>query len=246
LDKRRCRELIPGLGGFVYSLSLSPVQASSLAIGSGGQAIHIWDVPRHAANTGRAPSTNERIAAAAAQQRTSGQTKILWGGLQAKVSSVQWHPQQAVTLAFGADDGRVGIYDTQTGKHQLFPRAHRGLVHSLAWHQIEQPVQIEHSEQARTDDAMQVELQETQTTTPTTPTPTTTTTAAATTSKQSTNNRKRLPVSMLYSCAKDGIILVGDAQQVQEAQLEYRHIDICHAAQVTFIKDQEHVWLVDW
>lgn len=52
-----------------------------------------------------------------------------------KVSALAWHPTVEGRLAFGTDEGRVGIFDTLTlSKPPLLSRTyHKGTVYNLAW-----------------------------------------------------------------------------------------------------------------
>ena len=51
-----------------------------------------------------------------------------------KVTSLSWHPSTEGRLAFGTDEGRVGIFDTLTTKPPLLSRTyHKGTVYNLTW-----------------------------------------------------------------------------------------------------------------
>jgi len=65
---------------------------------------------------------------------------FLWKGLQGKVSCVRYHPQPPAAmngvecLAFGTEDGKLGLYDTSSGKLLvLFSHYHKGTVYELDW-----------------------------------------------------------------------------------------------------------------
>ena len=57
----------------------------------------------------------------------------LWRGLQTKVTCVKWHPVADGRLGFALDDGRVGVYDTFSGRFRMLPGRHAGTVYQLAW-----------------------------------------------------------------------------------------------------------------
>lgn len=52
-----------------------------------------------------------------------------------KVTSLAWHPSVEGHLAFGTDEGRVGVFDTlNSSKSPLLSRTyHRGSVYNLGW-----------------------------------------------------------------------------------------------------------------
>lgn len=50
------------------------------------------------------------------------------------MTSLSWHPSIEGRLAFGTDEGRVGIFDTLATKPPLLSRTyHKGTVYNLAW-----------------------------------------------------------------------------------------------------------------
>ncbi|KAI9996850.1 hypothetical protein PInf_000112 [Phytophthora infestans] len=61
------------------------------------------------------------------------QCDLLWKGLQSKVTFVRWHPLQHSVLAYGMEDGRIGIYDIQTKKYNHFRTTHSSEVRQLQW-----------------------------------------------------------------------------------------------------------------
>ncbi|XP_051869754.1 gem-associated protein 5 [Pristis pectinata] len=103
----------PTLGGFVYSLAFSPVNIGSLAVGVGDGMIRVWDTislqgPYH--------------------------IKTLWQGIKSKVTSLCWHPTKESLLAFGTEDGKVGIYEIYSNKPpQISSSYHRKTVYAVAW-----------------------------------------------------------------------------------------------------------------
>lgn len=60
------------------------------------------------------------------------------------MTSLSWHPNTEGRLAFGTDEGRVGIFDTLSTKPPLLSRTyHKGTVYNLTWGSLpgkEEPV----------------------------------------------------------------------------------------------------------
>ncbi|XP_060692934.1 gem-associated protein 5 [Hemiscyllium ocellatum] len=103
----------PTLGGFVYSLAFSPVNIGSLAIGVGDSMIRVWDT---------------------LSLQRAYDIKTLWQGIKSKVTALCWHPTKESSLAFGTEDGKVGIYEIYSNKPpQISSSYHRKTVYALAW-----------------------------------------------------------------------------------------------------------------
>lgn len=100
------------MGGYVYVLNVNPIDATQMALGLGDCSIRLWNM------------------AAAKPDMT-----MLWNGIKGKVSALAWHPTVEGRLAFGTDEGRVGIFDTLApSKPPLLSRTyHKGTVYNLAW-----------------------------------------------------------------------------------------------------------------
>ncbi|KAG2456186.1 gem-associated protein 5 isoform X1 [Polypterus senegalus] len=108
-----CCWTLPSLGGFVYCLNFSPLDTGSLAVGVGDNMIRTWNT-------------------LTIQNRYD--TKIFWQGIKSKVTALAWHPLKENWLAFGTDDGKVGIFDTYSNKPpQISASYHRKTIYTLAW-----------------------------------------------------------------------------------------------------------------
>lgn len=103
---------IPTLGGFVYSIDYSELDEGKLAIGVGDKTIRIW-------NTNSSENAFENL--------------VIWKGIQSMVTLVKWHPTIFGLLAFGTDDGRIGLLEVYQQKTTLFSSSHRGTVYQLEW-----------------------------------------------------------------------------------------------------------------
>ncbi|KAB5548648.1 hypothetical protein PHYPO_G00058010 [Pangasianodon hypophthalmus] len=113
LDTLECCWTLPTMGGFIYSLSFSPVATGCLALGVGDSMIRVW-------NTLSIQNPYE--------------TKTFWQGIKSKVTALAWHPVKEGSLAFGTDDGKVGIYEVYSNKPpQISSTYHRRTVYSLDW-----------------------------------------------------------------------------------------------------------------
>ncbi|KAE9203365.1 hypothetical protein PF005_g14224 [Phytophthora fragariae] len=110
-----CVEKLTGLGGHAYSVSHN-VAAGLVAAGVGDQTIRLWNLGTDAVST-----SNDY------------QCDLLWKGLQSKVTCVRWHPFQHSMLAYGMEDGRIGVYDIQTNKYSHFRTSHDHEVQQLQW-----------------------------------------------------------------------------------------------------------------
>ncbi|XP_072120245.1 gem-associated protein 5 [Mobula birostris] len=108
-----CCWTLPTLGGFVYGLAFSPVNVGSLAVGVGDGMIRVWDT---------------------ISLQGPYDIKTLWQGIKSKVTSLCWHPAKESLLAFGTEDGKVGIYEIYSNKSpQISSSYHRKTVYALAW-----------------------------------------------------------------------------------------------------------------
>ncbi|NWI97895.1 GEMI5 protein, partial [Pitta sordida] len=117
LSSLECSWSLPSLGGFVYSLAFSPVAPGCLAIGVGDSMIRLW-------NTLAINKVYD--------------VKTFWQSIKSKVTALSWHPTKEGSLAFGTDDGKVGIFDTfsSSAKNkppQISSTYHKRTVYALAW-----------------------------------------------------------------------------------------------------------------
>ncbi|XP_042304465.1 gem-associated protein 5-like [Sceloporus undulatus] len=99
LSTLNCCWTMPSLGGFVYSLAFSHVNTGCLAVGVGDGMLRVWNTL----------SINNYY-----------DLKTFWQGIKSKVTALSWHPTKEGSLAFGTDDGKVGIYDTYSNKNEIW------------------------------------------------------------------------------------------------------------------------------
>ncbi|KAI2651116.1 Gem-associated protein 5 [Labeo rohita] len=113
LASLECCWTLPTLGGFVYCLSFSPVGTGCLALGVGDSMIRVWST---------------------LSIQNQYDIKTFWQGIKSKVTALAWHPLKEGSLAFGTDDGKVGIYEVYSNKPpQISSTYHRRTVYSLSW-----------------------------------------------------------------------------------------------------------------
>uniref|UniRef100_A0A665TMK7 Uncharacterized protein n=1 Tax=Echeneis naucrates TaxID=173247 RepID=A0A665TMK7_ECHNA len=113
LDSLDCCWTLPTLGGFVYTLTFSPVGTGCLALGVGDNMIRVWNT---------------------LSTQNPYDTRSFWQGIKSKVTALAWHPKKEGSLSFGTDDGKVGIYDVFSNKPpQISSSYHRKTVYTLAW-----------------------------------------------------------------------------------------------------------------
>lgn len=105
--------VLPTLGGFVYSVSVSPKDPSVVAVGVGDGMIRVW----------KTRST-----------RSAYDISTLWQGIKEKVMALAWHPTKEGCLAFATEDGKVGIYDTLSLRPPVVAETyHLKPVYALSW-----------------------------------------------------------------------------------------------------------------
>ncbi|XP_040005893.1 gem-associated protein 5 [Xiphias gladius] len=108
-----CCWTLPTLGGFVYTLTFSPVGAGCLGLGVGDNTIRVWNT---------------------LTTQNQYDTRFFWQGIKSKVTALAWHPTKEGSLSFGTDDGKVGLYDVFSNKPpQISSSYHRKTVYTLAW-----------------------------------------------------------------------------------------------------------------
>ncbi|XP_041357872.1 gem-associated protein 5-like [Gigantopelta aegis] len=104
---------IPSLGGHVYSVCVSPIDPGYVALGVGDNTIRVWNT---------------------SNKNNLFDINTIWQGLKSKVTALAWHPTKEGMLAFGTDDGRVGIFDVLSNKPPKSSSTyHRRTVYVVAW-----------------------------------------------------------------------------------------------------------------
>jgi WD40 repeat protein len=94
---------VPSIGGHVYNIEQNA--NGSVAIPSGDNCIRLFDL-----NSGDRKEQEGNLA-------TPPRVRYLWKGIQGKVTSLSWHPNQVSyghILSFGTDAGKAVVYDTRS------------------------------------------------------------------------------------------------------------------------------------
>lgn len=103
---------MPTIGGFCYALEICPQDVSQLAVGSGDGVIRILNMAKSHFQS----------------------TATFWQGIKGKVTNISWHPDKEGLIAFGTDEGRVGIIDTLNNKPpMIFKSFHKESVYKVGW-----------------------------------------------------------------------------------------------------------------
>eukprot|EP00729_Bicosta_minor_P012932 gene12932-27198_t len=102
---------LPTIGGHVYTLAGSRADPGAVAMGCGDNLIRVWQT----GNT------------------TSYECQTIWKGVQSRVHALSWHPVLEGILAFGLEDGSVGVYDVNKGRHSIAQSTHLRAVTALCW-----------------------------------------------------------------------------------------------------------------
>ncbi|KAK3580429.1 hypothetical protein CHS0354_035471 [Potamilus streckersoni] len=103
---------LPTLGGYVYAVNTSPLDPGRLALGVGDAVIRVMNLNSSEGND----------------------VTVFWQGIKSKVTALCWHPVKEGLLAYGTDDGRVGIYDVLSTKPpNISTTYHRRTVYVVAW-----------------------------------------------------------------------------------------------------------------
>ncbi|ETV91496.1 hypothetical protein, variant [Aphanomyces invadans] len=109
LASMECHAKLVGLGGHVYALQRHP-KSAVVAGGIGDQTIRVIDLTK--------PELS---------------SQLLWKGLQSKVTAVAWHPILPSLLAYGTEEGHIGLYNVQSQDHTRFKTHHGGMVRQVHW-----------------------------------------------------------------------------------------------------------------
>lgn len=109
-----CWDMLLGLGGHVYGLSYNAGN-EIVAAGVGDQTIRLWNVSPKPA--GKNPYHAD----------------LLWKGLQSKVTCIAWNPFQKSILAYGTEDGQIGLFDIESKRNTRFKSSHSSQVQDLQW-----------------------------------------------------------------------------------------------------------------
>eukprot|EP00803_Ostreobium_quekettii_P003651 evm.model.scf_669.1 EVM.evm.TU.scf_669.1 scf_669:11331-17624(-) len=109
----RVRWSCVGLGGDVMAIDVSSCGALALAAGCGDKTIRLLPLQP--------------------QDQRQGDATVRWNNIPDKVVAVCWHPSRPGTLAFGCEDGHIGLLRSPRDMDFVFPDRHKGPVTQLSW-----------------------------------------------------------------------------------------------------------------
>ncbi|XP_076446765.1 gem-associated protein 5-like [Babylonia areolata] len=113
VDSMEAVSSLSTLGGHVYCVRNSPIDPGRVAVGVGDSMIRVW-------NTSNKSNPYD--------------ISVVWQGIKSKVTAVAWHPTREGWLAFGTEDGRVGVHDVLSHKMPTMSNTfHRHTVYVLCW-----------------------------------------------------------------------------------------------------------------
>ncbi|GAM19238.1 hypothetical protein SAMD00019534_024130 [Acytostelium subglobosum LB1] len=122
-ENSKIKVKIAALGGFVYTLASSQFNPNTISIGCGDNTIRQWSPNDPSVSADGDPDCSSDVY----------DTRSYWKGIQSKVTALAINPSCPWQLAFGLDDGRVGIYDTDKNNSSFFPGQHKKEIYELQW-----------------------------------------------------------------------------------------------------------------
>ncbi|KAG0418561.1 hypothetical protein HPB47_004750 [Ixodes persulcatus] len=115
LASKRSAYCLPSLGGYAYHMEFSPVACASLAIGAGDNTLKVW----------RTDSVVNPYCCSS-----------FWQGVRGRVMVVAWHPRKDNLVAFGTDEGKVGIVDVLGKQTVVSVSYHRQATYGVCWAEL--------------------------------------------------------------------------------------------------------------
>ncbi|RUS82626.1 hypothetical protein EGW08_009619, partial [Elysia chlorotica] len=99
--------------GNIFCARVSPFDPGRLAIGAGDNNIRVWNQNN---------------------KSNPGDIVHIYNGIKSKVTYVAWHPEKEGVLAFGLDDGYVGVCNTLSPKAlEISKSFHNSTVYVVCW-----------------------------------------------------------------------------------------------------------------
>ncbi|XP_076647950.1 gem nuclear organelle associated protein rigor mortis isoform X2 [Halictus rubicundus] len=101
-------------GGYVYCIAACPLETSRIAYGVGDSTIRLWNLSEGHTNT--------------------FDITVLWQKIKGKIRTISWHPEKENLLAYATEEGRIGVFDTNSNKPPtLYRQYHRNIVYVIHW-----------------------------------------------------------------------------------------------------------------
>ena len=104
--------ILPSFGGFVYSLSTTPLDPNTVAVGVGDHVVRVWSTS----------DPSKRY-----------DTHNIWHNIKTKVLVVLFHPSKEGVMGFGTEDGHVGCCSSISQKSDVSVSYHKKSVYALSW-----------------------------------------------------------------------------------------------------------------
>lgn len=106
---------IPTQIGYIYCIAACPLDTSRVAFGSGDSLLRLWNLSE--------------------PHETTFDLSFLWQKIMGRIITLAWHPVIENQLAFGSNEGRIGVYDTNKIQKEpiLYRQHHRRYIYSLGW-----------------------------------------------------------------------------------------------------------------
>ncbi|CAK9799473.1 Gem-associated protein 5 [Anthophora quadrimaculata] len=100
--------------GYVYCIAACPLDTSQIAFGVGDAMLRLWKLSE--------------------PHSTSFDITVLWQKIKGKIRVISWHPEKENLLAYATEEGRVGVFNTNSNKPPtLYRQYHRKTVYSISW-----------------------------------------------------------------------------------------------------------------
>ncbi|OAD62256.1 Gem-associated protein 5 [Eufriesea mexicana] len=100
--------------GYIYCIAACPLDTSHVAFGVGDAMLRLW-------NLSEAHDTTFDI-------------MVLWQKIKGKIRAISWHPEKENLLAYATEEGRVGVFNTNSNKLPiLYRQYHRNTIYTLSW-----------------------------------------------------------------------------------------------------------------
>lgn len=130
-----------GLGSFPHALAAFPSTLSSqhgdgiaakLAVGCGDASIRI--IPLRVSKD--RPYSQNNPSVPITLDITWPESSVIWQGVPTAVTAVSWHPTETGIIAFGCQDGCIGLADCSKGTAVIAPSKHKAPIRNLAWFEV--------------------------------------------------------------------------------------------------------------
>ncbi|XP_076393217.1 gem nuclear organelle associated protein rigor mortis [Megachile rotundata] len=100
--------------GYVYCIAACPLDTSRVAFGVGDAMLRVWNLSE--------------------AHNTTFDITVFWQKIKGKIRTISWHPEKENLLAYATEEGRIGMFNTNTNKPPtLYRQYHRNIVYTIGW-----------------------------------------------------------------------------------------------------------------